>query len=347
MSVKRRKGSPYWWYDLTIKGHRIRGSTETRDRKTAEIIEAKIRSDILLEQHIGKKPQYTLDQAFGRYWYDHASHISSAYNIDYQSQNILRGLGKNLPLSALSDDRVSQYISKRRAAVSNSSVNRELTLLRSVLRMAANKWKWEVSMPDWSVHRLIEPDPIDRYLKRSEYERLMAELADHLKPMVDFSLLTGVRLSNCTGLDWSQIDMHGRQMNFRVKSKKEGGKVHSLPITDPLLVLLANQGPKDEGPVFTFRGRPIKSPKKGFRRACERAGIKNLRWHDLRHTMATWAIQSGVPLDAVQDVLGHASIETTRRYAHRQDEAKLKAMEAAASQIGHNPTLPYKQLVEE
>lgn len=342
MSVKRRKGSPHWWYDFTINSRRFRGSTKTDDHKTAEIIEAKLRSDILLERFTDKKPQHTLDEAFGRYWLDHASRLPSAYNIEYQSQNLLAGLGKHTPLNAIADDDVATYVAHRRAEVSDSSVNRELTLFRSVLRMAANKWKWDVVALDWAIHWLNEPAHRKRYLKANEYERLMAELASHIKPMVTFSVMTGVRLANCVTLDWSQIDMQARQISFTVK----GGKFHFLPITEPLLVLLANQKPEESGPVFKYRGRPIKSPKKGFKRACERAGIEDFRWHDLRHTAASWMVQAGIPLVDVKETLAHADIQTTLRYAHLEKGAKQRAMEAAAAQIGHIALVEDKQAVD-
>lgn len=342
MSVKRRKGSPHWWYDFTVNGRRIRGSTKTNDRKTAEIIEAKLRSDILLERFTDKKPRHTLDEAFGRYWLDHASRLPSSSNIEYQGENLLAGLGKQTPLDAITDDSVATYTARRRAKVSNSSVNRELTLLRSVLRMAANKWKWDVSMPDWSEQFLKEPDQRKRYLKPDEFHRLMNELAPHLRPMVQLSVMTGLRSSNCVSLDWSQIDMQSRQIMITVK----GGKNHSLPITEPLLVLLANQKPKDKGAVFTYRGRPLKSPKKGFKRACERAGITDMRWHDLRHTAASWMVQAGVPLVDVKETLAHSNIQTTLRYAHLEAGAKRRAMDAAASQIGHIAPTNGKQVVD-
>ena len=75
-----------------------------------------------------------------------------------------------------------------------------------------------------------------------------------------------------------------------------------------------------------------------FRDTCRRAGIKDLRWHDLRRTAATWALQAGVRIDEVQLLLGHADIRTTMRYAHRDPEAKRRAVDAISGTFSPRTT---------
>lgn len=335
MAVKRRKGSPFWHYDFQVRGFRFRASTKATAREEAELIEAKVRHDVLLEIWTGRRPRMTINAATSRYWLDHASSLRSAPTIDYQITNLLACLGKETHVDEIADSAVAVMMASLRGRMADSSANRHLTLLRAVLRMARDRWRAAVTMPNFKAHYLREPEPRDRYLSRNDAERLIEAAAAHLKAPIRFSLLTGVRLANCMGLDWSQVDMNGRILTFRVKSPNPGGKPHTIPMSGPLLVLLANQGPKEHGPVFTFKGRPLANWNRAWKTAKRNAGIEDFRWHDLRHTAASWMVNDGVPLDVVQDILGHEDISTTRRYAHRDVSHMRDAMEKLASSKRH------------
>jgi len=78
--------------------------------------------------------------------------------------------------------------------------------------------------------------------------------------------------------------------------------------------------------VFTYQGKPLKSVRTAFANSCKRAGIKNLRFHDLRHTFATRLVLAGVDLATVSKLLGHSSIQMTMRYAHPTPEALKNAV---------------------
>lgn len=337
----RRPDAPGWHYDFSIKGHRFRGSTHTDAKDQAEIIVAKVRADALLEITTGKKPKITLDAAFGRYWLEHAKDLKSAVDITRMTRVILAGIGKHVPLGDLSNDMVSRFVAKRRGKVSTrkamlspSSINRELTLLRAVCRMARDRWGYEVGAIDWRRQWLTEPEPRQHYLTPDEATQAWEKLAPHLKAPFLLSLLTGLRRSNVIGLDWKQVKMKARVILVRIKSKKLGGKPHEVPMSEPAFILLANLGPKDEGPVFLYKGKPFKQPHKAWKRALARAGLDtSTRWHDLRHTAASWMIQNGVTLDQVQDALGHTEIATTQRYAHREATARKVAFDTLGSAL--------------
>lgn len=335
MAVRRHPKSPNWHYDFTVKGHRFRGSTETDKKPIAAAIEAKLKSDILLGNLTNKKPELTLDAALGRYLLEHAHRLATKDDIEWHGEAILAGLGKATGLHDITDSNVAHAIARWRGKLSDSSVNRRLTVLRAVMRMARDRWGIEVRMPNWKAHWLREPAPRDRYLSEEDAGKLMAAAAAHLRPAIAFALLTGVRLSNCIGLDWSQIDMRGREISFMVKSRRPGGKPHTLPMTEAIFVLLANLGTKSTGPVFTYKGRRITSFRRSWGTALKNAGIKDFRWHDLRHTAASWMVQAGVPLDVVQGILAHENIQTTQRYAHRKSDARKRGLEAIPSDWGH------------
>lgn len=336
MALRRRKGSPHWHYDFAVQGRRFRGSTETAARSDAEIIEAQLRRDALLGKILERKPRLTIDQAFGRYWLEHAFRLRGAVTVEYQLANLKKLLTVTAYLDEIGDAEVSRYVARRRAKVSDSTVNRELTILRAVIRMARDRWGIEPPNINWKAHWLQEPDPReDGYVTAEQARKLIDCAAPYLQEPIRFSLMTGVRLENCITLDWSQVRMQDRIIVFRTKSRKPGGKRHVVEMSEALLVMLANMGPKEHGRVFLRRGRPIKSWRGAWEGARKRAGLTHVRWHDLRHSFASWLVQDGVPIPVVRQLLGHQDIKTTLRYAHWAPEAKRQAVEVAASRLSH------------
>ncbi|MET0155745.1 MAG: site-specific integrase [Rickettsiales bacterium] len=357
---RKRKGSPYYWYDFTVGGNRFRGSCETDCLATAKAIIAKLRAEAVEGQHFKKKQEkIAFDSACGRFLLEHAQYLKSYKTVEGHCRHLAAFFGKDFCLSEIGNKDVNAYVvsrrsssEKSRAAVTDTTVNRELETLRKLLSFARDKWEVEVAAINFRSHMLREPEARTRWLTPEEAERLISCAADHLKSPIRFALLTGVRLSNVTGLKWR--DVRKRSIAFRIKSNIPGGKLLELPITEPMAKLLDGlrthpiyrngeiakdsagnylvYTAKPDDSVFTFKGQSISSSfRKAFNTACKRADIKDFRWHDLRHTAATWMVQSGVPIDLVQEVLGHTQITTTKKYAHRNHDEKLEAPERLGS----------------
>ena len=155
-----------------------------------------------------------------------------------------------------------------------------------------------------------------RFLTREEAQRLLAELPEHLADMAAFSLATGLRASNVTGLQWSQVDVV-RRLAWIHPDQAKARKAIPVPLNAEAVALIGTQVGKHLTHVFSFRGQPITQVStKAWYAALERAGISDFRWHDLRHTWASWHVQSGTPLFALQELGGWESAEMVRRYAH-------------------------------
>lgn len=283
MSLGRRKGSRFWWYTFTVRGARFRGSTETESRDEAQIIEADLRRQVLLGGLSDKRPEITLNEACARYWTEHARWLPSAPDLARHSRNLLRLIGKETQLSKIDSDVVAAFIARRRgepakgrggALVSNRTVNADVVHLRAIMERARTLWKRNVEdAVQWSKLALPEPEGRDRHLSLAEAKRLLEACAPHLRPIVETGIMTGLRLQDLLTLDWRDVDMTARTITRRVKSRRPGGKLHVLPIPDPLLVLLANLGPADRGPVFTYtRPHPSNAATAAARAALERHG---------------------------------------------------------------------------
>lgn len=352
----RRPASPHWWVAFTANGHRVRRSLKTDDRGAASELAAHAYRDALTGAATGRRPALTLDHALGRYMVEHAAYLPSAATVAHQGKALVRIIGKATPLSEIDDAAVSAFVARRRGErarrghgqhgsrlmerrVSNSTVNREVSMLRAVMEQGRKRWKVDVAEVNWSLHRLQEADHRTRYLTADEADRLLSVAAPHLRAPIMAALYTGLRLANVMALDWSDVDLRARLITVRVKSRKPGGKVLSVPIAGPLLAELALLGSAkqwnsivsttaDAGPVFTYRGRPVAKMRRAFATALRRAGIADFHWHDLRHTSASWMVQRGVPLAVVRDILGHSDIKLTARYAHVAPSQKREAVEA-------------------
>lgn len=352
MPPKKRRGSPWYWYDFTVNGTRFRGSTETDDFEAAKTIEAKLRTDAVIGQHFGGKPRMTLDTAMGKYWQDHGQYLSSAWSaVDISSRVLLDVLGPDTYLDEINDPEVDKVTASMVGKVSNATINRRLDHLQAVMNKARKKWGVRVSDVEIRRHMLLIPEARTRWISPEDADRLIECAVEHLKAPIRFALLTGARLANIIGLKWEDVSLQPPRPILRlrgVKSKLPGGKTIELPIGDMLFSLLVEQGPRKSGYVFLRRFKPDKKtgkvrppePIKKFRRsfgtACKAAGIENFRFHDLRHTAASWMIQNKVPLDVVQSVLGHSHISMTQKYAHRDVTAKADALNSlSASHIRH------------
>jgi integrase len=189
-----------------------------------------------------------------------------------------------------------------------------LEVIRAILRKAVNEWEWMDKAP--RIRMLPEPRRRIRWITREEAERLLAELPEHLRAMARFSLETGVRKSNVTGLQWSQVDLR-RRCAWIHPDQAKGRKAIAVPLSAAAMLVLREQTGKHPDHAFSYRGKPVKELNtKAWRKALERAGIENFRWHDLRHTWASWHVQAGTPLHVLQELGGWESVEMVRRYAH-------------------------------
>ncbi|WP_232023369.1 site-specific integrase [Thiomicrorhabdus aquaedulcis] len=164
---------------------------------------------------------------------------------------------------------------------------------------------------------LKEPKKRVRWLTESETQRLIMALSPHLADMVIFSLETGLRESNVTLLRWEQVDLSQRIVYIEGDDILKSEKAFVVPLSEIAINVIKRQVGKHSKNVFTYKGNPIRRANtKSFKNACEQVGIENLRWHDLRHTWATWHIQRGTPLEVLQELGGWSDFKMVKRYAH-------------------------------
>jgi len=213
---------------------------------------------------------------------------------------------------------IEKIIQAKLKVAGKARVNRTTELIRSILNKAKKEWRWIDSVPH--IRRFKEGNRRLRWLSHKEAERLLKELPEHTQAMVIFTLATGLRESNVTGLEWSQIDMQ-QKIAWIHADQSKNGKVIRVPLNQDAIDVLVQQIGNHSIRVFTYKGKPIgKAGTKWWRKALERAGIENFTWHGLRHTWASWHVQNGTPLNVLQELGGWSSYEMVQRYAHLAPE---------------------------
>lgn len=164
---------------------------------------------------------------------------------------------------------------------------------------------------------------------REEITRLLAAAAGDLREMIAFALATGTRLDEMLHLQWVDVDLARRQIAIHRgrQGTVKSGKLRHVPVLDVLLPVLRERALRRDGAVFVFPGRAGKvRSKQGvtkiYKLALKRAGLDTkLRWHDLRHTMASHWMMDGGDIFRLSKILGHSSVRITeKKYAHLAPE---------------------------
>ena len=248
-----------------------------------------------------------------------------------------------------------------------STVNRDLSALRGCLSRAVS-WGVLAEHPLQGLKPLkVDKAPKVRYLSNDEAKRLREALeardteamaardranvwrrerdlqempslskqrfSDHLTPLVLVSLNTGIRRGEAFKLQWSDVDLQGRMLTVRGESAKSSHTRH-IPLNDEAFAALVAWRNQTMGQGLVWPGKEgasLDNVKKSWAAVLKAARIEAFRWHDLRHTFASWMVMGGVPLNTVRDLLGHADFATTLRYAHLAPAHKADAVAQLAA----------------
>jgi integrase len=215
--------------------------------------------------------------------------------------------------------------------------NRYMATLASVLTACVKRWHWLPASPMTGVSKPSESNGGTRFLSEAELERLLIACRESASPdlllAVMLSITTGGRQGEILGLRWKDVDLAAGLLHLRVDAQTTTkGGIRTLPIAPQALSLLkarrdASREGKvtalhDDGLVFpsrVTRSKPI-ALRTPWETALKRAGIESFRWHDLRHSAASFLAKGGASLLEIGAVLGHKSANTTKRYAHLTEQ---------------------------
>lgn len=207
----------------------------------------------------------------------------------------------------------------RQRGAGDGTIRRELTTLRSALRLAER----EAMIPKAPAVVLPPaPEPADRWLTRPEAARLLWSMRGtfHLRFLCRIVLRMGARPGHVLTLRWADVDLVNGTARFRGSGNKRGAVV-PIPARLRPAFRLAQAGARSAY-VIEWNGQRVESIKTSFRRARARAGLgAEVVPKTLRHTAATWWAQNGVALDEIARILGHSDPAITHKvYAKWQPD---------------------------
>jgi integrase len=251
--------------------------------------------------------------------------------------HILPPLG-GLYLDEVSAEQVTELVRRMRVkGYAPGTTNRVVILLRYIFNLA-RKWKLPGIAENPTAALQLSPEQHrDRFLTEDETRRLLASIAtDHNEPAAQailLLLLTGARRSEITKAEWEHVDWRKRTL---LVPRSKSGKPRTITLNAHAVALLESVT-RLKGNRYVFpsptSGSPAASLYSPWHRIRCRAGLPDVRLHDLRHSFASFLINKGVSIYVVQDLLGHTQIKTTQRYAHLTGETLQDAAEVAAAFI--------------
>lgn len=319
----------YWHYDFVLRGKRYHGSTGQKTKRAAEAVERTRR----LEAGTNTGPDagdLTLDEAAGKYWDEIGQYLRSSKDLNRQLHVMMRCVGKGTRLRDIDGPMIVQAIAKRRGLNKNrkkppapATVNRDIIdfTLRPMLRRARRTWGAK-NMPevDWGALRLREPKGLVQEYTADQITAWRGQLEPLPRLCLDLLTVYGLRFGELFFRP-DAVDGKGARLTIQGRYRKNGEELKQ-PLTKQharLLAALASEARgADRETVMPFAYRDLH---KTLTKAARRAGIKSPRViHGVRHHAATVMLRKTNNLQLTREYMGHASLTSTIRYAHVNEQ---------------------------
>ncbi len=304
-----------WYVDLPSSRGRVRRSAKTTDKAKAKVFHDALEDQIWKQDQLGEEPPVTWGEAVKKWM--------SLKDRSLPERYMLRAFGfspgAGLPLSTRkTEDAIT-------GTGSAGSFNRKLNLIVAVHNA--------VKVPPPEIERKPNPSGRTRWLTSEEWSRLRRALEAEsplLRQAAEFTLATGLRENNVLELEWSQVDLK-RRVAWLHADQMKGGVPHGIPLNDAALAVLGERRGIHRRWVFGNPDYPLyKASNRAWYAAVRKARLKGFRWHDLRHTWASWAVMSGVRLEELMKLGGWKTYSMVIRYAHLAPEHLSEAASKVA-----------------
>ncbi len=265
------------------------------------------------------------------YQRDYSSFNKSWKEVEYMMKPLIVFF-KDTELRQIVPSAFQRFI-KSRQKIGNlpATLNRYISLVKRMMNVAIEEGYLEDNPV--KIKKFSEEDrEKTRVISEEEEATILKNSYPQLRSFLIIALNTGMRAGEIYRLTWKQADLPDRMITVE---KTKSGRVRQIPINEGLfqeLVRIRNRNTQSEYLFYNPRtGRPITSMKKAFAGALKRSGLSGIRIHDYRHSAASRWIRSGVDIQTVKELLGHADITTTMRYVHTNVQAKRKAVDLLES----------------
>lgn len=279
-----------------------------------------------------KKP-VLFERFVTRYLEDYSKPNKKSWTRDITSTNALLKFFSGKNLSQITSWQVEKYkadrqreISRFGREISKSSINRELACLKTMFNKAID-WDFVSENPVRKVKLFPEKPNKLRVVSDHEFQKVYSNTSGFLRPILVTAFNTGMRRGEIFNLKWQDVNLNEGYIIVR-ESKNNDSRI--IPINKVLMESLKsvkNNGSSEYVFSHSNGNDPVKTFKTAFNSAIRRSGVEKFRFHDLRHTFASNLVMAGVDIVTVQELMGHKSINMTKRYSHPTPEHKKQAVE--------------------
>lgn len=301
----RRKGLPTITRSFTLKSDATKWARET---------ELAIDRSTFTDQSEAEKT--TLFEVLQRYVREVLPTMKAAKDDRIRLNAICRRPICKTSMARLTTGKFAEYRDQRLQQVSNGTVIRELAYLSSVINHARREWSMNITNPIALVRKPASPRGRERVLSKDEISRIVRELEPTgrrnpwMKPLVTFALETAMRRGEILSLRWSEVDLSQRTATLL---DTKNGDIRVVPLSTKAIETLKELPRHISGRMFPLEAA---ATSKAFHVAAERAGVDDVRFHDLRHTAITQLAEKLPNVIELAAVSGHKSLAMLKRYYH-------------------------------
>lgn len=323
MATIRKRGST-WNVQIRKAGHqtisktfKLKQDAVKWSRKTESELERGLYQDTTEAQ------QTTLQEVVKRYEREVLPSKKSREVIAYRLKTIGSALGDH-SLAQLTPSIIAKYRDCRIEAVSSASVRAELSIIRRVLDTAIKEWGIYLPFgnPLLQVRYPNNPKGRERRLEAGEESKLLGELQGNqtVSAIVQLAVETAMRRGEIANLEWEHVNLQARTLHI---PETKTDTPRTIPLSTKAVEVLYSLPRNISGKVFTIQSGSITQ---AFKRACKRADIEGLNFHDLRHEATTRLFEKGLNVMEVSSITGHKDLKMLRRYTHLKPESLLEKL---------------------
>ncbi len=305
--------------EIAIKDGKYLPSVESNRRTVSELIDK-----YLKEEHPKKQNKNT----------DINAHLGIWKSLI--GQYALIAIKPDILTSAL--HKIAEIPTPRGKTKSAATMNRYIASLSVVFSYGYKNLDWLSHNPMAKISKYSEPRGRVRYLTDTERENLLSACKESsnpiLYPVVLLAITTGARKNEILSLKWADLDLHLESGKGRaILHETKNGEQRTLPIIEPALSVLRELESARGASEYLFPPNRFSSLtghaniNHAWYTAVEKAQIKNFRFHDLRHTTASYLAMNSITTALIADLLGHKSLQMTKRYSHLSDQHKQSVVE--------------------
>ena len=315
-----------WGIEYYCHGRRIRKMIGTSKKVALDVLQ-KRRVEIAENRHLDvkKEKKAKLFELIADYTRLHAQGKKSFKSSFEVSLKTIAAFFGNVYLRDITVKHIEEYRdAQKKAGLSDGTINRRMACLKGMFNKAI-AWDLADTNPVKKVKFKKETNQRIRYLEEAELTKLLENSSPRLQAIIKFAVNTGMRKGEIQKMKWQDVDI---EKNMITIPETKNGYIRYVPINQTVRDVLISV-PKHKDSPFVFGDKRTGKPynfRKAFQTALENSEITDFRFHDLRHTFASYLAMRGVDLNTIRELLGHRSIAMTLRYSHLSKDHKMRAV---------------------